>query len=98
MQRGGQGRTGQQKARGGHSCVTRAINGEVTMKVTRSNPELRLIPAAVAAILFASHAARAAESSPADTGAEAETANVAEVLVTATRREERLLDVPVSTS
>jgi iron complex outermembrane recepter protein len=66
------------------------------MKVTRSNPGLMLVSAAVAAILSAPHAVRAAENTPADT--EEASGNVAEVIVTATRREERLLDVPVSTS
>jgi iron complex outermembrane recepter protein len=66
------------------------------MKVTRSNPGLMLVSAAVAAILSAPHAVRAAENTPAD--AEEASGNVAEVIVTATRREERLLDVPVSTS
>ena len=65
------------------------------MKVTRSNPELMLVSAVVAAILSAPHAARAAENTAADTD---EAENVSEVIVTATRREERLLDVPVSTS
>jgi iron complex outermembrane recepter protein len=66
------------------------------MKFTRSNPEAMLVCAAVAAILSAPNAGRAAENAPADT--DEATGSVAEVIVTATRREERLLDVPVSTS
>jgi len=66
------------------------------MNVARSNPVLLLFSAALAATLSAPHAASAADNIPADT--EEAAGNVSEVIVTATRREERLLDVPVSTS
>src|SRR5260370_32236669 len=50
------------------------------------------VTASAPALLMAPGVTRAAENPAEDTGA------VAEVIVTATRREERLLDVPVSAS
>jgi iron complex outermembrane receptor protein len=65
------------------------------MKVTRSYPwAMPLVSASVTALLLAPGVTRAAES----TAAETSESTVSEVIVTATRREERLLDVPVSTS
>ena len=64
------------------------------MKVTKSYPGVALVATFVAGAL-AAPGVSAAAGGPADTD-EAET--VTEVIVTATRREERLLDVPVSTS
>ena len=64
------------------------------MKVTKSYPGVALVATFVAGAL-AAPGVSAAAGGPADTD-EADT--VTEVIVTATRREERLLDVPVSTS
>ena len=65
------------------------------MKVTNSYPGVILVATFVAGALAAPGVTCAAAGTPADTD-EADT--VTEVIVTATRREERLLDVPVSTS
>ena len=64
------------------------------MKVTKSYPGVAFVATFVAGVL-AAPGVSAAAGAPADTD-EADT--VTEVIVTATRREERLLDVPVSTS
>jgi iron complex outermembrane receptor protein len=65
------------------------------LKVTNSYPGVILVATFVAGALAAPGVTCAAAGTPADTD-EADT--VTEVIVTATRREERLLDVPVSTS
>ncbi len=64
------------------------------MKVTRLYPGATLVGASVAAILAAPGVTLAADTAAAadDSG------NITEVVVTAPRREERLVDVPVSTS
>ena len=62
------------------------------MKVTKSYPGVALVAASVAAILAAPGVTRAANNTPADSD---DAGNITEVIVTATRREERLL---VSTS
>jgi iron complex outermembrane recepter protein len=64
------------------------------MRVVRSSSGLMFVSVSVATVLLGSGATRAAENTPADTDEGA----VSEVIVTATRREERLVDVPVSTS
>jgi iron complex outermembrane recepter protein len=67
------------------------------MKVTRSYPlAMPLAAASITALLLAPGAARGADNTAADTSESTDT--VSEVIVTATRREERLIDVPVSTS
>ena len=65
------------------------------MKVTKAYPGVTFVAASVAAVLAAPGVTRAANNTPADTE---DAGNITEVIVTATRREERLLDVPVSTS
>jgi iron complex outermembrane recepter protein len=65
------------------------------LKVTKVYPGVTFVAASVAAILAAPGVTRAANNTPADTN---DAGNITEVIVTATRREERLLDVPVSTS
>jgi iron complex outermembrane recepter protein len=64
------------------------------LKVTKSYPGVLLVATFVAGAL-AAPGVSAAAGTPADTD---EADNVTEVIVTATRREERLLDVPISTS
>ena len=70
------------------------LAGEITLKVTRLYSGLSLLGASVAAIFAVPGAARAADTAPADAADD----SITEVVVTATRREERLIDVPVSTS
>src|SRR5580693_6956895 len=69
--------------------------GEVALKVAKAYPGFTFVAASVAAVLAAPGVTRAADNTPAATD---DTGSVAEVIVTATRREERLLDVPVSAS
>jgi iron complex outermembrane receptor protein len=64
------------------------------LKITKSYPGIILVATCVAGV-FAAPGVTYAAGTPADTD---ESENVTEVIVTATRREERLLDVPVSTS
>jgi len=65
------------------------------MKVIGSSSGLMLVSTFVAAVLLEPGMTPAAENTAAaDEGAE----NITEVVVTATRREERLVDVPISTS
>ena len=65
------------------------------MKVTKAYPGVTFVAASVAAVLAAPGVTHAANNTPADAE---DAGNITEVIVTATRREERLLDIPVSTS
>jgi len=65
------------------------------VKVISSTSGLMLVSTSMAAVLMGSGVTHAAENTPA---ADLESGNITEVVVTATRREERLVDVPISTS
>ena len=65
------------------------------MRVISSFSGLMVVAASVTAVLMGSSVTRAAENTPAT---DEESGTVSEVIVTATRKEERLLDVPISTS
>jgi iron complex outermembrane receptor protein len=66
------------------------------MRGIKVSSGLILVSASVASVIIGSGVTRAAENTNANTGEESE--YVTEVVVTATRREERLVDVPISTS
>ena len=66
------------------------------MRGIKASSGLILVSASVASLIIGSGVTRAAENTTANTDEDSE--GVAEVVVTATRREERLVDVPISTS
>ncbi|MDB6091604.1 MAG: fyuA [Gammaproteobacteria bacterium] len=79
------------------SCSSATLAGVVTQLVRRGRAQRRIISAAAVcatAMLLAPGSTRAANNPSEDTAA----GTVDEVVVTATRREERLLDIPMSAS
>src|SRR4029077_2719888 len=99
------------RARTGDDCCAYANHGEVAMDISDSGSMLRcaiaapmsprrnlplvaLAASAAAAVLLNPGVTRAADQA----GTEAESGALQEVIVTAERREERLLEVPVSTA